>query len=338
MEKISVIIKAYNEEENIARAIESSLAAIAPYGGEVIVADSGSTDRTVEIALGFPVIVAQLKYSYERCCGVSPQLGYQQSTGEYVYILDGDMTLDAAFIGTALKWFESDPRIAGVGGFVREMRIANLDFRSRLKRQLKRLVKHGSRVDCLNGGALYLRSAIDDVGYLSDRNLHSYEEFDLGVRLRARGWTLVRLEDHAADHYGYTASTYKLLWHRARTNYILGSGEILRAAISARYLTALTRLPGLRPAVGVWIFWLATVLSAALAPTDEWSIAILVLAVVLPIAVMAARNEGSLEVGVHSVATWHFGAYGLLMGFIRSRKDPATRIECYVTAGRSKIE
>src|SRR5271163_1464144 len=146
MPKLSVVITVYNEEKNIARAVESSLAAIAPYRGEVIVADSGSTDRTVEIALGFPAIVAQLKYPYERCCGISPQLGYQQSTGEYVYILDGDMTLDAAFIGAALKWFESDPRIAGVGGFVGEMRIANLDFRSRFRPQLKRLrlVKHGS--------------------------------------------------------------------------------------------------------------------------------------------------------------------------------------------------
>ena len=262
---------------------------------------------------------------------ISPQLGYQHCTGEYVYILDGDMTLDAVFIATALKWFESERRIAGVGGFVREMRINNLDFQSRLKRQLRRLVKDGSHVDCLNGGGLYLRSAIDEAGYLSDRNLHSYEEFDLGVRLRARGWTLIRLEDHAADHYGYTTSTYKLLWHRARTNYILGSGEILRAAIAGRYLTsALTKIPGVRPALGVWIYWLAALLAAAFAPTIAWTIAILVLAVVLSVAVMAARNEGSLEVGIHSVATWHFGAYGLLIGFMRGRKDPAARIDSHV--------
>jgi glycosyltransferase involved in cell wall biosynthesis len=40
MVKVSVIIKAFNEEDNIERAIETSLKAIAPFGGEVIVADS----------------------------------------------------------------------------------------------------------------------------------------------------------------------------------------------------------------------------------------------------------------------------------------------------------
>jgi hypothetical protein len=187
----------------------------------------------------------------------------------------------------------------------------------------------------LTGGGLYLRSAIDEVGYFSDRNLHSYEEFDLGVRLRAKGWTLIRLEDLAADHYGYTTSTYRLLWRRAVTNYILGSGEVLRAAVAGRYLmTALTKLPGLRLAIGVWIYWLAVLLAAGLAPTIAWTLAVLVLAVVLPVAVMAARNEGSLSVGVHSVATWHFSAYGLLIGFIRGRKDPAARIDSRVIVGR----
>ena len=48
--RVSVIIKAFNEERNICAAIESSLAAVAEVGGEVILADSSSTDRTVELA------------------------------------------------------------------------------------------------------------------------------------------------------------------------------------------------------------------------------------------------------------------------------------------------
>ena len=44
---VSVIIKALNEEKHIARAIESALRAVSTVGGEVILADSASTDRTV---------------------------------------------------------------------------------------------------------------------------------------------------------------------------------------------------------------------------------------------------------------------------------------------------
>ena len=261
MTKVSIIIKALNEEENIANAIESSLMSVAEYGGEVIVADSGSTDRTLEIAAQFPVIITQLSKPGERCCGISPQLGYQYSQGEYVYILDGDMELDAAFLKTAIERLDADARLAGVGGYVREMRIANLEFRSWLKRQARRQVKHASNVNCLNGGGLYRRSAIEEVEYISDRNLHSYEEFDLGVRLRAKGWRLIRLDDHAADHFGYNFNTLRLLWHRARTGYILGTGEALRAAIAGNYVRAvLSDLPGLRLALFLWVYWAGVVL------------------------------------------------------------------------------
>ena len=46
--RVSIIIKALNEEKLIAETIESALRAVSRVGGEVILADSCSTDRTVE--------------------------------------------------------------------------------------------------------------------------------------------------------------------------------------------------------------------------------------------------------------------------------------------------
>ncbi len=88
---VSVIIKALNEEANIARAIESALTAVETIGGEVILADSRSTDKTVEIALRYPVRIVRLVDSNERSC-VLLQLGFQEAR-EFVYVLDGDMRL-----------------------------------------------------------------------------------------------------------------------------------------------------------------------------------------------------------------------------------------------------
>ena len=59
MIEVTVGIKALNEEKNICAAIESSLAAVAKVGGEVVLADSCSTDRTVELASKYPVRVVQ---------------------------------------------------------------------------------------------------------------------------------------------------------------------------------------------------------------------------------------------------------------------------------------
>ena len=54
---VSIIIKALNEERRIALAIESALAALSGIDGEVILADGGSTDRTLEIAREYPIVI-----------------------------------------------------------------------------------------------------------------------------------------------------------------------------------------------------------------------------------------------------------------------------------------
>ena len=51
---LSVIITTYNEEVNVGDCIESAL-----WADEILVVDSYSTDRTVEIAKSYPVTVLQ---------------------------------------------------------------------------------------------------------------------------------------------------------------------------------------------------------------------------------------------------------------------------------------
>ncbi len=51
--KLSVVIITFNEEANIGRTLESVQPLVADGKGEIIVVDSGSTDRTVEIAKSF---------------------------------------------------------------------------------------------------------------------------------------------------------------------------------------------------------------------------------------------------------------------------------------------
>jgi glycosyltransferase involved in cell wall biosynthesis len=80
--KVSIIIKALNEEQHIAAAIRSALHALEPFGGEVILADSASTDRTISIAEQYPITIVRLANPAERCCGIGPQLGYQFARGQ----------------------------------------------------------------------------------------------------------------------------------------------------------------------------------------------------------------------------------------------------------------
>jgi GT2 family glycosyltransferase len=327
MAKISIVIKAFNEELNIRGAIESSLAALANLDGEVIVADSASVDRTIEIAKQFSVSIVQLKNPSDRCCGVGPQLGFEHSHGEYVYILDGDMELKAPFLERAVGILDRDPTVAGVGGYIHEMRTDNLEVQGRVQR-FNRLRPRGDLldVDCLNGGGLYRRSAIADVGYLSDRNLHAFEEYDLGARLRVKGWRLISLEQKAVDHYSYAIGSWQLLWRRIRSGRFLSSGELFRAAIDGRYVRHVLREVRITLlALGVWVYWGLAFLAS------HWirGAAVPVVALAVPVVVMTFRTR-SLKLGIFSVLTWHISAVGFLVGFFRKRRSPSAHIDSRV--------
>lgn len=329
MTKLSIIIKTFNEEENIARAVESAINAARPFGGEVIVADSKSTDRTVEIASRYPVRVVQIADASERCCGVGPQLGFQHCRGDYVMMMDGDMALDGSFVLAAAGMLDRDSKLAGVGGFIREMREANLQFKGRARRLAQRKLTEARETDALSGGGLYRRRAIESVGYMSDRNLHAFEEFDLGRRLLAAGWRLVELPDHSADHYSYSLGTTALLLHRLRSGSLLGQGEMLRAAQAAGYLPVALRVNAVRISLALLALWVAL---AALLALSSSKAAIAALAVVgfLGLVTLVSLKHRSVSSALHSIVVWHLAAGGLVAGFLKSRRAPGETIDSRV--------
>ena len=131
--EVSVTIKTFNEGEKIAREIKGALQAIKGLSGEVIIADSLSTDRTIEIAKKYPVKIFQLVNEEDRSCGVGPQLGYEKAKGKFIYILDGDMKLNKKFIKKAIIEFKNDQLLAGVGGIIEEMNKSSIVFARRNK-------------------------------------------------------------------------------------------------------------------------------------------------------------------------------------------------------------
>ena len=321
---VSVIIKAFNEEKNICAAIESSLAAVAEVGGEVILADSHSTDRTVELASRYPVRVVQLVNAHERCCGVGPQLGYQHSRGEYVYLLDGDMRMLPGFLPDALSFLAQHPEAAGVGGRLAELNTESLEYRERGLRAAAHLSP--GEVDRLDGGGLYRRRAIEECGYVSDRNLHSYEEFDLAARLRSRGWKLWRIPVGAVTHYGHEVPPYQLLLRRWRTGYVCGMGELVRAAAGQPHLRLVLRgLRELRIYVAVLAWW-ALLLTVPFWPLAAWTRAGCFAGLALAPLLLMFWRKRSLERAVYSVVSWGFHAAGLVRGLLRPRTPPRAPI------------
>jgi glycosyltransferase involved in cell wall biosynthesis len=92
---LSVVIITHNEEANIGRTLESVKPLVSDGKGEVIVVDSGSTDRTVEIAKSFgaKVFVEEWKgYAAQKNSAID------KASGDWILSLDADEEVDSLLI------------------------------------------------------------------------------------------------------------------------------------------------------------------------------------------------------------------------------------------------
>jgi glycosyltransferase involved in cell wall biosynthesis len=106
---LSVCIITLNEEANLGRTLASVSALLKQAGGEIIIVDSGSTDRTLEIARGYgaKVFVESWKgYAAQKNSAI------EKGSGDWILLLDADEALSqelAAEIQKALEQKETTP-------------------------------------------------------------------------------------------------------------------------------------------------------------------------------------------------------------------------------------
>lgn len=319
---ITVAIKALNEEMHIGAALETALRAVAPFDGQVVLADCGSHDKTIAIAKAFPVKILTLAHPGQRSCGAGAQLAYQGVTTPFFYLMDGDMRLREGFLGPALDFLVANPRCAGVGGAVIETLIANEEFQIRQAAMARETHRREGFVDRLDGGGLYRTEAIQALGYFANANLQSYEEFDLAARLTAAGWQLARIDRPAVEHTGHATSGYRLLWHRFRSGRMGGAGAVLRASLGRPHLAKVIRHLTPVPVSLVIMAWWCLIAIGLLSDEKLGSVVLLA----APVAFLAWRRR-SLRLGVYSFCQWNLTALAMIAGLFRTQADPAAGVE-----------
>ncbi|MGB2078582.1 MAG: glycosyltransferase family 2 protein [Vibrio sp.] len=318
---VSVIIKTLNEEAGIAATILSIRAHMASIAHEIVVADSLSTDNTQQIARDLGVMVVSLSDADDRCCGVGHQLGYLHSKGEYLLLLDGDMKLEAGFVPEAIAYLEAHTDYAGVAGRVEMDEAHNYEFESR-KQRINQIYPLGD-VSHLSGGGLYRRSAIDDIGYLTNQNLHAFEEAELGIRLTQAGYKLHRLDIPYFFHSSYTLSTFELLKRRWQSKYLCGPGELLRSAWGTPYFSQSLRTVKTLAAFSLYLVGVVAALLLAIG-FGCWSLFGLSLLPVCAFFGLKAWQNRSLKAAGLSVINLSVFSAGLIRGLCLKQK-PATK-------------
>lgn len=106
---LSVVIITCNEEANIGRTLQSVMPLVGEGRGEIIVVDSGSTDRTIEIARS-----CRAKVFVEPWKGFSAQKNsaISKASGDWILSLDADEELDEDVQRRIAEFLESIERIA----------------------------------------------------------------------------------------------------------------------------------------------------------------------------------------------------------------------------------
>lgn len=325
--ELSILIKTYNEEGKIDRCIASVLQSIQGIEGrvEIIVADSLSTDATIEIAKNYRVKLVQLCTVADRGCGTGVQLGFQHAAGRYVYFLDGDMELQRDFLLQALGLLKSNDRLAGVSGVTQDRQMNNWFDRHRLKNKSPAVPLE---MEWLSGGGLYRRAAIEDAGgYAGNRNLKAFEEAELGLRLRSRGWRLLRVPIVAILHTGHADSTYSLIARHWRSGRMDAGGVFLRLALNQAWRLRVIRL-FIHP-LATLVYW-ATWLLCLIFIGDLWILAMLTGAGLFIYIALALKKQSFGDAAI-SVLLWHITALGIVRGFTTQElHSPITEIDSIV--------
>lgn len=105
--RLAVLILTKNEEANIAAAVQN----VRQCGGEVVIVDSGSTDRTAALAEAAGARVAYRAWDHD--FSAQRNFALTQTDADWVLYLDADERLNEELIKAIRRVSEQDPRQPG---------------------------------------------------------------------------------------------------------------------------------------------------------------------------------------------------------------------------------
>ena len=211
MKTISVIVIGLNEEKIIGECL-SSISGLNLPGCtlEVIYVDSGSTDKSIEIAETFSNVRVVNLNDANPSAAKARNLGTSVTNSEFIQFVDGDSILDDQWLKKALPIISSGNSIGAVFGAIEEaskqssiyMKVCRFDW----------YMPPGDYRLC-GGNALWRRSVLDEVG-LFDEGLIVGEEPDLCFRVRQNGYRIVCIDAPMVKH-DLDMHYFKDYWNRS---------------------------------------------------------------------------------------------------------------------------
>ena len=266
MNHLGIVTIGRNEGERLRRCLRSVLGRGLP----VVYVDSNSTDGSPELARSLGAAVVELDPSrpvcvprarnegFERLCRIDPEV-------RFVQFLDGDCEMVEGWPERAYRVLQERPDVALVTGRRRERfperstynRLADLEWDMPL-----------GEIEGSHGDILVRAEALRQVDGF-DASVFVGEDFDLCVRLRKRGWILLRIDAEMTLH-DMAMTRLGQWWRRCvRSGYGFAEGAVLHGAPPQRHW-----VPEVR-SIGFWGLVLPGTTLALAWPTRGASLAML---------------------------------------------------------------
>jgi glycosyltransferase involved in cell wall biosynthesis len=202
-ESLTVVLPAYNEEDNIERIITRSLEVLPEMVGEweIIVVDDGSRDRTGEIAAGFVdehyPNVRLLRHPANQGYGAAIRSGFRRARYGLVFYTDSDNQFDIAELRYALPMMADVDVLCG-------FRVYRYDTPARLilswvYNLLVRILFHVPVRDVDCAFKIFRREVIDKITIETDNFF-----VDTELMAKVRKWNF-RITEKGVRHYPRTA-------------------------------------------------------------------------------------------------------------------------------------
>ena len=289
-QRTGIVVIGRNEGDRLV----ASLASVRGQGSLVVYVDSGSTDGSVALAsaLGAAVHALDMRQPFTAARARNEGVRHLRILSpaiEFVQFVDGDCEIVAGWLAAATAFLDRHPDVAAVCGRLRERHPERSVYNLLCDLEWNTPVGEAKA----SGGIVMMRmTAWDQVHGFRDE-LIAGEEPELGVRLRAKGWRIWRLDTEMAWHDA-AMTRFGQWWTRCtRAGFAYAEGVRLHGAPPERHWVREARSAWLW---GAGIPLLVASASVAVGPLALWSLVIYPLQVVrLGLRLGGTRRDRSMR-------------------------------------------
>jgi len=238
--KVSIIVPAYNEEENIEKTIKSLLELDYPKDKlEIIIVDDGSKDRTYEIAKKYESDIIKVYRKENGGKASALNYGIKRASGDFIVTLDADSIVPKDALKKMLEYFDEEDvmivvpaiQITEVKNFWQRLQSIEYSYNNFLRLIFDRL---NSLHVAPGPFSVFRREFFEKVGYFDEKNLT--EDMEIAMRCQAYGYKIrycpeVLIKTKAPDNFK-SLLRQRLRWYLGFVdNFLMYRNKILNKVL-----------------------------------------------------------------------------------------------------------